>query len=156
MEKLLRDQLDLEGRMSRTIANLKKLGAKRINAALIKASIQSLNEKWKKFEEHHEKLCHEHWEELRTTLERGQRHEAAPKTVVQDPAQAPLPKVHIPAFLKRYEDWLEFRDLFQLLIIDNLTVSDVSRFHYLKSSLKGDAQQLLRQYQLTAENFAPA
>ncbi|XP_070515377.1 uncharacterized protein [Cardiocondyla obscurior] len=184
MERLLRDQFDLEERMNRTVVNLKKLGTKRINSALIEASIQSLNDKWKKFEEIYERLRHDHWEELRESkyhksnaldraeeiflsqkadlmvwreaLEGAQSKEAAPRTVVPGPARASLPKVHIPAFSGWYEDWPEFRDLFQSLIIEDLTVSDVSRFHYLKSSLKGDAQQLLRQYQLTAENFAPA
>jgi hypothetical protein len=52
--------------------------------------------------------------------------------------------------------WLQFRDIFQALIINNDVLSDVQKFHYLISSLKGEAKMLIVHLPVTSDNFAVA
>lgn len=67
-----------------------------------------------------------------------------------------LPSIDLPSFNGRYEDWLSFSETFQALIHKNEALSDVQRLHYLKSSLKGDASQVLQSLELIASNYTVA
>ncbi|XP_070524040.1 uncharacterized protein [Cardiocondyla obscurior] len=143
-----------------------------------------LDEKWRKFEERHEQLRQGHWNALKKhdyhrcnaiemteaiyleqraiLTEMGEELNTARKsseekrTVVQGPPRTTLPRVQIPVFSGLYEDWPAFRDLFQTLIVDDITLADVTRLHYLKTSLRGEADALVRQFSTTEENFVRA
>lgn len=67
-----------------------------------------------------------------------------------------LPHISIPVFGGNYTDWQSFHDLFMALIHKNESLEDVQKLHYLKSSLKGDAEALLRQFSVTGENYTEA
>ncbi|KAL0860883.1 hypothetical protein ABMA27_009420 [Loxostege sticticalis] len=67
-----------------------------------------------------------------------------------------LPAIEIPSFSGNYNEWTSFYDLFKSLIHDNLELSDIQKYHYLKSNLKGEAELLLRQFPLTEANYAKA
>ncbi|XP_076660879.1 uncharacterized protein LOC143364366 [Halictus rubicundus] len=54
-----------------------------------------------------------------------------------------LPSIHLPEFDGRYEAWEAFRDRFTALIIANKSLADVTRLHYLMSSLSGRALECL-------------
>jgi len=68
--------------------------------------------------------------------------ESSPSVLADTPSppRTTLPRVQLPHFSGRYEDWPPYRDLFQSLIIDDTSLSDVTLLHYLKSSLKGEAE----------------
>lgn len=64
-----------------------------------------------------------------------------------------LPHIKLPPFDGNYSEWESFRDRFTSLIIENKSVSDFARMHYLVSSLKGRALDTLSDIAITADNF---
>ncbi|XP_045446869.1 uncharacterized protein LOC123655075 [Melitaea cinxia] len=64
-----------------------------------------------------------------------------------------LPKIVIPNFSGKYTEWITFRDLFLSLIHNNSRLDKVQKMHYLKSSLIGEAEQLLRQIPISEANY---
>jgi hypothetical protein len=67
-----------------------------------------------------------------------------------------LPTISIPTFEGDYEHWLEFRDTFMSLIHNSNSISDIQKFHYLKSSLKGSASLVLESLEFSTSNYAIA
>ncbi|XP_011687025.1 PREDICTED: uncharacterized protein LOC105449468 [Wasmannia auropunctata] len=90
---------------------------------------------------------------------RGPLDEAptSPRTREEAPARqtAKLPRIAIPQFSGRYEDWPAFRDLFISLVVRSPLASPVEKLHYLKASLKGEAEQVTRNLPMTDTNFEP-
>ncbi|XP_039303533.1 uncharacterized protein LOC120357410 [Solenopsis invicta] len=78
---------------------------------------------------------------------------AAPAVAVAAPVATKLPRISIPQFSGRYEDWPAFRDLFTSLVVRNPSATSVEKLHYLKTSLKGEAEQVTRQLPTTEANF---
>lgn len=70
-------------------------------------------------------------------------------------AFATLPKIQLPTFSGRYEDWPTYQDLFTALV-HNTSLSNVQKLHYLKSSVAGEAEMLLRHIQITDSNYTQA
>ncbi|XP_076301716.1 uncharacterized protein LOC143219724 [Lasioglossum baleicum] len=64
-----------------------------------------------------------------------------------------LPRLDLPEFNGQYADWESFRDRFISLIIKNDTLHDVSRLHYILSSLTGKALAYIKQIPVTENNF---
>ncbi|KMQ85031.1 hypothetical protein RF55_16696, partial [Lasius niger] len=64
-----------------------------------------------------------------------------------------LPRIQLPSFSGKYEEWPAFRDLFRSLITQDPSVSGVERLHYLRTSVKGEAEQLIRNLPTTGDNF---
>jgi hypothetical protein len=67
-----------------------------------------------------------------------------------------LPKIDIPKFNGQYDNWLEFRDTFSALIHNNTSVAEITKFQYLRSFLVGDAAQVIKSLELSAENYGAA
>lgn len=67
-----------------------------------------------------------------------------------------LPKINIPTFSGNYRDWSYFKDMFTSLVEDDTTLSDIQKHHYLRTSLKGEADQLVRHFDITAANYSHA
>lgn len=67
-----------------------------------------------------------------------------------------LPVIEMPKFDGTYERWLEFRDTFWSLIHTNNKISDIQKFHYLRSSLEGDAAQVIEALGFSADNYPVA
>lgn len=68
---------------------------------------------------------------------------------------ATLPKIQLPTFSGKYEDWPTYQDLFTALV-HNTSLSDVQKLHYLKTSVAGEAEMLLRHIQITDSNYTQA
>jgi len=66
-----------------------------------------------------------------------------------------LPEISLPKFDGSYSDWPQFRDLFESLII-NSTIQPVRKMHYLKTSLTGNAQSLIKNIPTTGDQFERA
>ncbi|XP_076660066.1 uncharacterized protein LOC143363353 [Halictus rubicundus] len=64
-----------------------------------------------------------------------------------------LPRINVPQFDGKYEDWEAFRDKFSALIIQNPKLHDVTRLHYLVSALTGRALDCIGNLSVTADNF---
>lgn len=69
---------------------------------------------------------------------------------------ARLPRINLPKFDGTPADWLSFKDLFTSLVVDNPTLSAVEKLQYLKTSLIGTAEHLIKHTTLTADNFQRA
>ncbi|CAF4751000.1 unnamed protein product [Pieris macdunnoughi] len=70
--------------------------------------------------------------------------------------QIRLPTIKLPTFDGNYLKWLEFRDTFDSLINANDTLPDISKFHYLRSSLEGGAVVTIKSIEFTSENYLVA
>ncbi|XP_014216597.1 uncharacterized protein LOC106645275 [Copidosoma floridanum] len=64
-----------------------------------------------------------------------------------------LPRISIPAFSGKREDWESFRDLFRALVHDYQQLTDVERLFYLKSLVEGDAKTALDAIQIVGANY---
>lgn len=67
-----------------------------------------------------------------------------------------LPAITIPKFDGNYQAWPAFYDLFRSLVHDDTRIAAVHKLHYLKSSLTGEPEHLLRRFQVTNLNYDPA
>jgi hypothetical protein len=70
--------------------------------------------------------------------------------------QIKLPAIDLPTYDGNPCKWLHYRDTFEALIVNNKSLLNVQKFHYLTSSLKGEAKTLIVNLQITNHNFAVA
>lgn len=73
--------------------------------------------------------------------------------IILDNSGFKLPHIQLPKFNGNFENWLEFRDSFQAMIISNNNISLIQKFHYLKSCLTNSAQGIISSLTLSATNF---
>lgn len=67
-----------------------------------------------------------------------------------------LPKIDLPTFSGSYEDWYPFYDVSNSLIHSNNNLNDIQRFHYLKSSLKSEAAEIIESLEISGANYTDA
>lgn len=64
-----------------------------------------------------------------------------------------LPKITLPTFSGAYNEWMPFYNTFKSLIHTNDTLSNIQRFHYLKSVLTGEAADVIESLEISEENY---
>jgi hypothetical protein len=64
-----------------------------------------------------------------------------------------LPELTLPSFDGSYSDWTSFYDTFSALVDQNTQLSEIHKFHYLKSCLEGNAIKTIESLKVTAENY---
>lgn len=64
-----------------------------------------------------------------------------------------LPDIKLPTFCGKNEDWLMYRDLFIALIHENEDLSDVQKLQYLRGTLSDKALNVIKQIQISGENY---
>ncbi|KYN38700.1 hypothetical protein ALC56_06922 [Trachymyrmex septentrionalis] len=67
-----------------------------------------------------------------------------------------LEKIALPMFDGDYKDWTQFKDLFEALVLREITLTDVQKLYYLKTSLSGSALALIKNIAVTDANFTTA
>ena len=67
-----------------------------------------------------------------------------------------LPKLSLPTFSGKYDEWTPFYDLFIGTVDTNSSLSDIQKLHYLKSSLRDEPAKLLAHLPITSQNYAVA
>ncbi|XP_058449054.1 uncharacterized protein LOC131429015 [Malaya genurostris] len=67
-----------------------------------------------------------------------------------------LPEIKLPEFGGNILEWFSFYDTFESLVHDNRELSDVQRFYYLKSTLRGEALKLVEKISVTGDNYSVA
>ncbi|XP_050555834.1 uncharacterized protein LOC126911643 [Spodoptera frugiperda] len=67
-----------------------------------------------------------------------------------------LPTITLPSFDGTIENWLEFRDTFTSLIHNATEITPIQKYHYLRSSLKGSALQVIKSLDFCSDNYAVA
>ncbi|KAJ8961472.1 hypothetical protein NQ318_014720 [Aromia moschata] len=65
-------------------------------------------------------------------------------SLVNEKFNIKLPTINLPVFDGSYENWLYFKDTFNSIVHANKAISDVQKFHYLRSCLKGEATDLIK------------
>jgi hypothetical protein len=64
--------------------------------------------------------------------------------------------ISLPTFDGEICNWLQYRDTFEALIVNNTTLSNVQKFHYFIASLNNEAKDLIANLQITNETFLVA
>ncbi|XP_070526948.1 uncharacterized protein [Cardiocondyla obscurior] len=177
-EALIHAQVELYGRISRAVENLRKIGAANIITGAVETRLQLLDSNWAKFEAAHDELCTSHWKEIeshanikdgtfaeaeesyitqRTAfldyLNEAKRTDTERDIATEAVARRQLPRIQLPEFTGKFEEWPAFKDLFQSIISKDAILGDVEKLHYLKGCLKGEAEQMVRNIPMTSENY---
>ncbi|XP_014206656.1 uncharacterized protein LOC106638121 [Copidosoma floridanum] len=182
-DALLTRQENLQNAIKNALANLTKLGTANYSNAVITVRMNSLDTNWKEFKNNHltllnlqENLSEQDYiqndvyaktEEfylnaLATMLSLLETYPALILPTAASSSQAPsaptsssrkLPKIKLPTFTGDYKLWPEFRDLFIPGISSSSLLNNVEKLFYLKSSLAGDAAELVRGISLEGDNF---
>ncbi|XP_026828139.1 uncharacterized protein LOC113562571 [Ooceraea biroi] len=185
-EGIIRSQTDLHGRIARAVENFKKLGAAKMTLSMAEARLQALESNWARFESNHERLLAlppegvnetDYIKQSMSTLteeaffqqkcvfveliraHKAKEPPASTASVKSESTSAPrttLPRIQLPSFSGKYEDWPAFRDLFSSIIGKDVSATQVEKLHYLKTCLKGEAELLLRNIATTGENYTRA
>jgi uncharacterized CHY-type Zn-finger protein len=71
-------------------------------------------------------------------------------------SQVKLPDIQLPLFSGLFTEWVTSKDTFLNLIHNNNSLSGVQKFHYLQSSLTGEARQNIEHLTISNENYATA
>jgi len=64
-----------------------------------------------------------------------------------------LAPIEIPKFSGIYSEWKPFFDMFTALVHSNDKIDDVQKFFYLRAALSDDAENVVKCFQTTAENY---
>lgn len=67
-----------------------------------------------------------------------------------------LPAISLPRFDGSFDNWLEFRDSFNSLINKNTNIELIQKYQYLKSSLTGNAANLIKSLPVSEANYETA
>ncbi|KAL0830739.1 hypothetical protein ABMA28_002867 [Loxostege sticticalis] len=67
-----------------------------------------------------------------------------------------LPKITLPSFSGNIKQWPEYFDTFNALIHNSSSLTETEKFHYLVSSLSGDALSVVKAFPLTHEHYTSA
>lgn len=186
MEALCHIQLNASAAISKDYDNFKKAPKERLSkSSYINTRLENLDKKWDIFMDTHREIVkivptdkeeeHEYFtEEVFSTAEeeyiiyKAELTEMLEKLSIKNTTkdhtvscssmsqEVKLPKINIPLFSGNYNDWGTFNDLYSSLIHNNNTLSNVQKLHYLKSSVTGEAEQLLKHIQITEANYQVA
>lgn len=94
--------------------------------------------------------------DLHNTSSENKTHEGPSSQPLNLHTPISLPKLTLPQFKGNYVEWQSFKDLFTSVIINNPQLTQIQRFYYLKSVLKGEALSLVKNIAVTDDNFLVA
>ncbi|KAK9703784.1 Protein of unknown function (DUF1759) [Popillia japonica] len=60
-----------------------------------------------------------------------------------------MSQISLPSFSGEFDEWLPFCQVFDSLVTSNKSLSIIHKFHYLKSSLKGEASDCVQNLYIT-------
>lgn len=183
-DTLLEEQGILKKQLQSSVSNFKKTPKERYSWVYIQTKLDLLEKNFAKFYENHieilrygdmkdeymdsyfevEDLYASTKELMKSKQKEYKSYKDASETsqlqsqsiVTSDTPRTRLPPINLPVFSGNYNEWPSFRDLFISLIDNENTLSDIQKHHYLRSSLKGEAEQLLRHFDVTAANYNKA
>ncbi|XP_025155791.1 uncharacterized protein LOC112588842 [Harpegnathos saltator] len=181
---LIELQYDRQHRMERLLDNARKSGQLKSVGGLT-SRLQVLDTYWAQFQDDHRTIRASRLKTVREsdyvqqdacgtvqevyiaqraeiqTLLDGLKVQEAESAAHAVPAQAvvpeaSLPRIPIPKFEGKFDEWRNFKDLFESLIVDNPSLASVHRMHYLKQSVSGELERLLRHYGVATGSFEQA
>lgn len=79
-----------------------------------------------------------------------------PTKCTQNTKTIKLPTISMPSFGGSLENWLEYRDNFVSLIHNATDITPIQKYHYLRSSLKGSALQVIKSLEFCSDSYEVA
>lgn len=67
-----------------------------------------------------------------------------------------LPKLDLPKFTGKYDEWVSFHDVFHSVIHSNYSLSDVHKLQYLKAARSDEAHKVISSLEISDSNYAVA
>src|SRR5436190_3864241 len=67
-----------------------------------------------------------------------------------------LPRISLPKFSGKFSEWESFKNTFESLVANNDSLSNTQKFHYLKTSIIGDAALIIINLRISEENYTSA
>ncbi|KAH0946242.1 hypothetical protein HN011_005507 [Eciton burchellii] len=64
-----------------------------------------------------------------------------------------LPRIPILTFSGKFSGWESFRHIFESLVNSNAAMTNISKFHYFKTSVTGDDALLLNRFKISPESY---
>ncbi|KAJ0169499.1 hypothetical protein K1T71_015086 [Dendrolimus kikuchii] len=173
-------QENILGQIVKSKSNFKKTPKERLNLCYVETRLDNLEQHWTDFTSNDQRIvmefkkeelevssyvlndiynsAEEYYIEYKALL-KDQLRKLNPESVSdkcstgQQQLSVKLPKIEIPKFSGKYAEWASFRNLFTSLIHKNGNIDNVQKLHYLKSSVTGEAEQLLRHIPVTSDNY---
>ena len=90
--------------------------------------------------------------ELLITFENSKNSDIKPVITIET-SNIKLPPIDLPTFDGHYINWRSFEDAFCAFVDKNESLSDVQKLCYLRSQLKGEAFDLIKSLETTAQNY---
>ncbi|XP_077258484.1 uncharacterized protein LOC143895317 [Temnothorax americanus] len=81
---------------------------------------------------------------------------APPAGVSNSASNVRLPKLDLPNFTGKYEEWFPFYEMFNSIINDNHAISNLQKFQYLRASVTGEAANVIQSLELSEQNYLVA
>lgn len=184
LDKLILCQLDKVEKIQKSQTNFAKSPKSRITHGYIEARLEYVEHIWEVFNSTHDEIiksvdkdkrkciayftketyyeCEEIYlnfkGELKTKLKEISATTTPPHTsqVNSSHTELKLPSINIPTFTGKYTEWQSFHDIYESLIHNNTKLDNVQKLHYLKTSLSGEAETLLRSIAVTHNNYTLA
>lgn len=123
---------------------------------LIKATAEQFQER-EKFETTYFNLLDNYQKAIvpKTMAAFNNANQSSSTSTVSD-SHIKLPTINLPTFSGSYDQWIPFYDTFCSLIQNNNSLTNIQKFHYLRSSLKGDATQTIDSLGISSDNYEVA
>ncbi|XP_039310746.1 uncharacterized protein LOC120358928 [Solenopsis invicta] len=83
-------------------------------------------------------------------------HESDTRAPAPRESRVKLPKIELPSFSGAYDDWYSYHDTFEKLIHANENLTEIEKFHYLRSLLKDKAAEVIKSIETTTDNYNDA
>uniref|UniRef100_A0A6V7IKY9 CCHC-type domain-containing protein n=1 Tax=Bracon brevicornis TaxID=1563983 RepID=A0A6V7IKY9_9HYME len=183
MDDLLTRQLALAELIDKFKENTSRIGPGNVNPGYLRSRHELLTRYWADFQQNHQTLLcseelvndeyfisdryslvelsfsdamgHLYNEGAEQGINSTAHHGAAP--MAGPPLrQAHLPKIQLPRFSGKLEEWESFRDMFKSLVHLDQTLTPVQKLHFLMTSLEGSAKQALHGLTITDANYSVA
>lgn len=177
MESIINVQKDVQRSIERSLINFKKCPKDRCTAEYIEAKIDNLEKDWTLFRKNNSRLyesyknreledseyikndMYANTEESYLVAKSHIKSSIKSSAIVASSnpgyssSLAKLPKITIPTFSGKYEEWTTFKDLFVSLVHSNKSLDNVQKLHYLKGQLTGEAELLIRHMPIADSNY---
>jgi hypothetical protein len=171
--------------LQKTQTNIKKCPKSRLTPGYLSSRLECIEEFWQNFNKYHNTLvkcvpkskqsdisyfvnddyftCEEIYIGMKADLKDLLSSCATDKTVHisselsgENQPLVKLSSINLPTFAGNYEGWQTFNGLFPSLVHQNTSLSNVQKLHYLKTSVIGEAEGLLKHIQETESNYEQA
>lgn len=90
---------------------------------------------------------------IQSILKTISKKDPADHNEVPHKPQLKLPIISLPNFNGECENWLNFYEVFNSLIHENLSLSPIQKFFYLRSALKDEASRSIQSMEITSDNY---